>query len=73
MLRDFRYAILSSTFTIDIDNLEISVLKKFVRTPLGGDCLKILGPFGLSTHESKNPQKHFFFIWSSVEHCKDNC
>ena len=40
MLRDFTYAPLSPAFISDIDVLEISVVKKFVRIPLGGDWLK---------------------------------
>ena len=62
MLRDFRYAPLSSVFISDIDVFEISVIKKkFVRISLGGDCLKysdISGSF-VNTWIKKSPEDLF--------------
>ena len=57
MLRDFRYAPLSTAFIYHILILEIFVInKKFVRIPLGGDInTKILGPFGIIC-QHMNPQ-----------------
>ena len=71
VLRDFRYAPLLSAFISNIDVFKISVIKnKFVRIPLGKDCLKysdLSGSF-VNTWIRKSAEA-VFFIWSSVENC----
>ena len=47
MLRDFRYAPLSSVFILDISFMEIAVIKKNLLNYFRWRLPEILGPFGI--------------------------